>query len=542
MKCFYLCGEKPNKMKKYVLSILAIALAFNMMAADVWDGSSEPWTQGNGTYYNPYRIETAAHLAYLAEKVNEGYLAPGQGVFEGEYFLLTEDLDLNNLNWTPIGNVDYNMNGFYFAGRFDGGYHQIENLRIQTSADLAGLFAAVGGQDGCVCNLSVNGTVISTGMGAAGVVGGIAGDALVRQCSFAGSVSVTNSGTFCGAAGIVAGVQNGSVVECSSSASITVNNSNFMGAAVAGGVVCFARGTAVVSRCYNTGSVNASAMLMSISGGVLAATVESATVELYSCYNVGQISGSSSGGIFGMVSPIDPGKAENAIEVSNCFFLTSAGGNNSYGTGMTADEMRTEQFKNQLDQSSHSFVMDNGTNNGYPIHGLLGFVLMPASDITSNSAKLSAWIHQGNLQLTRAYFYYSVWDAEEWTEVEVATDGYVEAILESLQEETDYKFGMSLEFEDGSWIDSGLMDFATAYDAVNETACPVMLYPNPVSDILHIQGQGSSKVQVFNMFGQNMITFENATEINVSNWVKGLYLLRITTDDGQIFEKSFIVQ
>ena len=203
--------EIPNKMKKLFLSLFVIALTFNMMASSIWDGSSEPWTMGDGTVDNPYRIETAAQLAYLAEKVNEGYQTSGQGVFEGQYFLLTDDLDLNNLNWTPIGNVDYSMNGFYFAGRFDGCYHHIENLRIQTSADLAGLFAAVGGEGHCVCNLSVSGTVISTGMGASGVVGGVANNAQVRRCSFSGSVSVTNSGSFCGAAGVVAGVQNGIV-------------------------------------------------------------------------------------------------------------------------------------------------------------------------------------------------------------------------------------------------------------------------------------------------------------------------------------------
>ena len=174
-------------MKKILLSVFAIALTFNLMATSVWDGSSEPWSQGDGTMNNPYLIETAAHLAYLAEKVNEGYQSSGQGVFEDEYFLLTDDLDLNNLDWTPIGNVNYSMNGFYFAGRFDGCYHQIENLRIQSNADLTGLFAAVGGEDHYVSHLSVSGTVISTGMGAAGVVGGIAAGALVYRCSFAGS-------------------------------------------------------------------------------------------------------------------------------------------------------------------------------------------------------------------------------------------------------------------------------------------------------------------------------------------------------------------
>lgn len=535
-------------MKKILLSVFAIALTFNLMATSVWDGSSEPWTQGDGTMNNPYLIETAAHLAYLAEKVNEGYQSSGQGVFEDEYFLLTDDLDLNNLDWTPIGNVNYSMNGFYFAGRFDGCYHQIENLRIQSNADLTGLFAAVGGEDHYVSNLSVSGTVISTGMGAAGVVGGIAAGALVYRCSFAGSVSVTNSGTFCGAAGVVAGVQDGRVVQCSSSATVTVTNSNFMGAAVASGVVCFARESASIQRCYNTGAINASAVLMGISGGILAATVESAEVSIFSCYNVGQVSGGTSGGIFGMVSPIDPTKGENAINVSNCFFLTSAGGNNGYGTGMTSDEMKTEQFKNQLDQSSHAFVMDNGSNNGYPIHGLASFILYDASDITPHSAKLSAWIHQGNDHFARAYFKYLKWDENEWIEVDVPTDGYVEAVLEGLEEDTYYEYMFACEFDDGTWIESGQpRAFHTGYDAVEEDdpstgSVTLTVYPNPASEVLNIQGFDPIEVQVFNALGQLVKTIKNANEIIVSDWAEGVYVLRLTAADGRVCQEKIAVK
>ena len=528
-------------MKKSLLSILAIALTFNLMATNVWDGSSEPWTQGDGTMNNPYRIETAANLAYLAEKVNEGYQSSGQGVFEDEYFLLTDDLDLNNLDWTPIGNVNYSMNGFFFAGRFDGCYHQIENLRIQSNADLTGLFAAVGGEDHYVKNLSVSGTVISTGMGAAGVVGGIAGDALVYRCSFSGSVSVNNGGTFCGAAGVVAGVQNGIVHECSSTASVTVTNSNFMGAAVAGGVVCFARGYALINKCYNTGSVSASAVLMGISGGILGATVESATVEFYSCYNVGQVSGGTSGGIFGMVSPIDPSKAETTVEIDNCFFLDTTGGNNGYGTGMTSDEMRTEEFKDQIDQRTHSFVMDNGTNNGYPIHGLTDFALFEASDITSHSAKLSGWIHQGNEHLAMTRFYYYSFDELDEGWVDVPNDGYVEAVLEGLREETVYLYVLFVVFDDDSYLDCETKSFTTGYDAVEETEHQVMVYPNPVSETLHIQGVESAEIQVFNALGQKVKTFENTNEINVIDWAKGVYVLHIATAYGMIFERKVTV-
>ena len=282
---------------------------------------------------------------------------------------------------------------------------------------------------------------------------------------------------------------------------------------------------------------------MGISGGILAATVESAEVYVNNSYNVGQVSGGTSGGIFGMVSPIDPTKAENEINVTNCFFLTSAGGNNGYGTGKSADEMRTEEFKNQLDQNAHDFVMDNGTNNGYPIHGLSTFIVMPASEITTHSAMLSAWVHPGNDQFVRSYFKYWKWDSTEVFEVDVPTDGYVEAVVEGLEEDTYYEYVFICEYSDGSMIESGQpMAFQTGFDAVDETADEVIVYPNPVSEMLHIQGFEVDEVQVFNALGQRVKTIENANEINVSAWAEGIYLLRITTADGKIFERKVTVK
>ena len=98
-------------MKKLFMLIGTIALTCNQMAVNVWDGTSEPWTNGSGAVEDPYLIETAANLAYLAEKVNEGYQAQGMAVFAETYFLMTEDLDLNNINWTPIGYVNTSLEG-----------------------------------------------------------------------------------------------------------------------------------------------------------------------------------------------------------------------------------------------------------------------------------------------------------------------------------------------------------------------------------------------------------------------------------------------
>ena len=531
-------------MKRIFTTLFAIFLASNMMATNVWDGSAEPWTNGDGTVGNPFLIETASNLAYLAQMVNEGYQAQGMEVFSGTYFLLIDDLDLNNINWTPIGNVSYvnsNLSGYCFAGIFDGWYHTISNLRIQTSESLSGLFAGLYGTQGPppsdltgqIRHLSVvNGNITSTGFGAGGIVGAIAGDALVFQCSYSGTISISNGDTFCGAGGIAAAAaQNSSVTQCSFAGSISATNSAFTGAVGAGGIVGIAMDNSSINSCYNKGTVTGSAMLLSVAAGIVGATLQENNVMVYSCYNVGTVNANTKGGIFGMVSPINPMKDEKSIEVSNCFYLNTCGGNTNYGTSMASSEMQTEQFKNQLDQSTHAFVMDNGTNNGYPIHSLTAYRLNEATEVTYHSAVLSADIHKGNSDLARAYFTYGVWDAPELIEVEVDTEGYVETLLENLEPETGYVFYFALQFSDGVVMSGSPHFFMTEeYDAVDASKEPeVLVYPNPATDVLYIQGVEVAGVQVFNTMGQLMKTIQGTNEIHVNDLAPGQYLLRITS-------------
>lgn len=39
---------------------------------DTWDGTVEAFTEGSGTKEDPWRIENAEQLAYLAQQVNNG--------------------------------------------------------------------------------------------------------------------------------------------------------------------------------------------------------------------------------------------------------------------------------------------------------------------------------------------------------------------------------------------------------------------------------------------------------------------------------------
>ena len=124
---------------------------------DVWDGSiADSFASGNGSKKAPFIIEKASQLAFLASEINEGK------DYKDKYFSLTSDLDLNNIEWMPIGNGNNSFNGI-----FDGRGHTISNLSIskgvqfitdtavgQTPQYAAGLFGSC--TDSVIKNLAID--------------------------------------------------------------------------------------------------------------------------------------------------------------------------------------------------------------------------------------------------------------------------------------------------------------------------------------------------------------------------------------------------
>lgn len=98
---------------------------------DTWDGTAVAFTKGNGTEDDPWRIENAEQLAYLAQQVNNGTN------YEKKHFLLVSDLDLRGKEWTPIGTYSKS-----FWGGFDGDGHTITGMTITGDRDFVGLFGA----------------------------------------------------------------------------------------------------------------------------------------------------------------------------------------------------------------------------------------------------------------------------------------------------------------------------------------------------------------------------------------------------------------
>ena len=161
-------------MKKFFIIFLCLTMCVSICSCksptpppatyeeSIWDGNiADSFQEGDGSESSPYKITNASQFALLAKQVNEG------NQYEGKYFSLLCDIDLNKLDWTPIGNGIYS-----FMGIFDGNGHTIKNLKISQSIHYtyeyptgkkaaycdSGLFATV--QDANIRNIVIDGATI----------------------------------------------------------------------------------------------------------------------------------------------------------------------------------------------------------------------------------------------------------------------------------------------------------------------------------------------------------------------------------------------
>lgn len=91
---------------------------------------AKDYAGGSGTKNDPWLISNDLQLAKLAHDVNNGTT---KAMFAGKYFRLTQDIDLSQGKWMPIGTWKCNKkdNDRYFAGKFDGDGHTISNMKIE---------------------------------------------------------------------------------------------------------------------------------------------------------------------------------------------------------------------------------------------------------------------------------------------------------------------------------------------------------------------------------------------------------------------------
>lgn len=270
---------------------------------DTWDGTAVAFNKGNGTEDDPWLIENAEQLAYLAQQVNNGT------DYRWVHFRLVSDLDLSGKEWTPIG-----INGKSFWGGFNGGGHTITGMTITGDRDYVGLFGECNNftvPSSYIKSVTVKGAKIS----GHSFVGAIAGaGANISDC-----YSIENTICAIRQVGGVCGRLTGNISGCYNSSSVKGNSTT-------GGIMGTASyegkgGNGVVEYCYNIGAVTVTQQDSSV-GGITGASADGYNIS--NCLNCGKITGNGKnvGGIAGST------ESRYMNFIGNCYYnsdLNNAG-------------------------------------------------------------------------------------------------------------------------------------------------------------------------------------------------------------------------
>ena len=230
-------------------------------------------SKGDGSADKPYKISTAAELAWFRDQVNSGNNRVSA--------TLTEDIDLaefchaadgttytDELSWTPIT---------WFQGTFDGNGKTISNLYINATSNYTGFFGYA--YVGSIKNITFdNARVKNTGGYNFGILVGNAGSCIIENIKTLANCSVEGENYVGG----IAGVANGNISNCD-------NRATVKGIRYLGGVVAAYSGNSITS-CANYGVVTGSGE----SVGGIAGYFNSGTIQ--NSANYGDVTGTDNVG------------------------------------------------------------------------------------------------------------------------------------------------------------------------------------------------------------------------------------------------------
>ena len=290
-----------------------------------------------------YEMNTLADMQWLADKVNTG-----AEYFDGKTVMLANDIDLNNIEWTPIGTEVNN-----FKGTFEGNNKVIKNLTIKvTEAKEGKAYIGLFGYAKDVTirnvefenvNLNVACLDIDHSQGHIGAVAGsLEGTCLIENVTVKGDIMVeatvtangasrvavvaggnsygnvtmknvhvkANAGSYLKAnnnVGALAGQLQGVSVFEKCSSDINVTGTKFF----AGGIIGLAAGDQTFTDCHTTGDVTITAGREGRNhdqyrvGGIAGGWADGATkvCTLTNCSYEGQVSGTNTDG--SVAEPLD---------------------------------------------------------------------------------------------------------------------------------------------------------------------------------------------------------------------------------------------
>ena len=329
-----------------------------------------------------YQIGTPEELVWFAKKVNGGENALSA--------VLTSDIDLSEINWTPIGG-----NTVKFGGTFDGAGHVIRNLSVDYATKASGervylgLFGCVEGTKDAhavIKNFTVSGSVTAKSDYSvySGNIAGVVADGKYLDLSGVVSRVAVNAdestGKACGVGGFAGVMVNCTVTDCG-------NEGNVSGVKNIGGF-CYELYAGTMTGCYNTGSVTAAGTYV---GGIMG-YAKKATIQ--NIYNRGAVS-TTKNMVGGLVGNMEDSTVTNAYttgtvavvetggtavgaaigwagKVSNVYYLEGTAekgiGRADDTSAATAEAKTADQMQALQGVLGEYFKADTSTvNGGYPV-------------------------------------------------------------------------------------------------------------------------------------------------------------------------------
>ena len=323
-------------------------------------------------------VDSGKLLAALAQSVNDSK------DYSDYTIKLTKNLDLNGIEWTPIGQKSGNK----FKGTFDGQGYTVTGLKIseEKAATFDGYVAFFGATEGAtIKNLTVVGSV--TGNDAAGIVGkGV--NTTLENCHNKATITATESK----AAGIVASLDKGTLKNCTNSGAITTK-----GAWPAAGIVAWCNPNAAIENCQNFGDVTVTGVGDTSQAGGICGNLDSSSV-VKNCINSGRISASLAGGVAGRAKGADAqqiqivnftntgsivasniaggvvGDAQNGVKAEDCTISGTVSGTNAAGGifGSTQGNAQSAVTGCTIDATVNA---TNAANRAGKVAGILGGVV-----------------------------------------------------------------------------------------------------------------------------------------------------------------------
>ena len=290
------------------------APAFPTKLYFVFDG----WYTDDGTFLSEYSFtimpaEDIILYAKWIEDTTSIYIEDVNDLMNisqtGDYVLLN-DIDLEGMEWTPIGI----SSSLAFRGTFNGNGYTISNFTITTGANYVGLF---GYSAGIIENLGITDFTIEVNNTNGTYSGGLIGYNIgtISNCYTTGNVSISVSAVNISSAGGLVGYNfGGTITNCYATGDVSAMNTSFH--ARAGGLVGINNACGIILNSYATGNVNATSFTHGVTVGGLVGQNNNSLCLIMNCYATGEVSATIyssdhalAGGLVGF----------NAGLVTNCF-------------------------------------------------------------------------------------------------------------------------------------------------------------------------------------------------------------------------------